>query len=184
MPLFPSIVPGDRVPHVFAKFNTGVEKPLLLFHHQLMRSEDSPFTFAQRELLAAFISGLFNDCGYCIGIHGMIAERFGIQEGLIIELLADIDKAEIDDNFKPILRYVKKLTLEPTKMMREDSEAVLDAGWSERALYDALMICCAWNFMNRFVEGIGIDVHAKEYAISADMLMDGYDGAIEGFRLK
>jgi uncharacterized peroxidase-related enzyme len=184
MPLFPSIVPGDRVPHVFAKFNTGVEKPLLLLHHQLMRSKDSPFSFAQRELLAAYISGLFSDCGYCIGIHGLIAERFGIQEGLIIDILKDIDNANIDDNFKPILHYVKKLTLEPTKMTQADSKAVLDAGWSERALYDALMICCAWNFMNRFVEGVGIDVEAEDYTTSADMLMDRYDVAVEKFKLK
>ena len=55
MPLLPSLGPEDKVPHAFAKFNTGIERPIIDMHQILMRSDDSPFTIAQRELLAAFV---------------------------------------------------------------------------------------------------------------------------------
>jgi len=184
MPLFPSISKNDRLPIALAKFNTGVEKPLMQLHDVLMRSEDSPFSIAERELLAAYVSGIMNDCGYCVNIHSMIAIQFGIKEGLLESLLGDLEKADMDENFKPILRYVKKLTLEPTKMTQADSDAVYNAGWSERALYDAMLICCTWNFMNRFVEGVGLDVDPEQYKESAKMLMTGYLPVIEKFNLK
>jgi len=33
---------------------------------------------------------------------------------------------------------------------------VSHAGWSEDALYDAVILCAAFNMMNRIVEGFGI----------------------------
>lgn len=184
MPHFPSISKDERLASAFARFNTGVEKPLLELQQILMRGEGSPFDFGQRELIAAYVSGVMNDCGYCAGIHIQVAEGFGVEKGLIESLIEDIDKTDIEDNFKPVLKYVKKLTLEPDKITKADAEAVLNAGWSERALYDALVICCTWNFMNRLVEGLGLDVSPEQYKDSAKMLKGGYDEVIKQFGLK
>ena len=74
--------------------------------------------------------------------------------------------------------------MEPDKITKADAEAVLNAGWSERALYDALVICCTWNFMNRLVEGLGLDVSPEQYKDSAKMLKGGYDEVIKQFGLK
>ncbi len=41
---------------------------------------------------------------------------------------------------KPIFKYLKKLTLYPTKMVQADADDVFSAGWSKRALYDAIII--------------------------------------------
>lgn len=149
-----------------------------------MRSDDSPFTVAERELLAAYVSSLLNDCGYCTNIHTLVAIEFGIKEGLMESLMEDFETADIEEKFKPVLRYVKKLTLEPNKMVQADSDAIFNAGWSERALYDAMLICCTWNFMNRFVEGIGLEVEPTQYQEAALMLAKGYAPIIEKFNLK
>jgi uncharacterized peroxidase-related enzyme len=184
MPHFPSVKKNERLSTVFGKFNTGIEKPLLQFHEALMRSKDSPFTVAERELLAAYVSGVMNDCGYCVNIHRLVAQEFGVEEGLLERLLEDIDSPGIDEKMKPVFNYVKKLTLDPYKMVPGDTEAVFNAGWDERALYDALLICCTWNFMNRFVEGIGFEVEYDQYLESASMLKKGYAPIIEKFNLK
>jgi hypothetical protein len=42
-------------------------RPLLEFHEVLLRGA-SPFTEAERELIAAYVSGL-NGCRYCHGVH-------------------------------------------------------------------------------------------------------------------
>ncbi len=62
--------------------------------------------------------------------------------------------------------------------------AVFNAGWSERALYDAIIICCTWNFMNRFVEGLGLTVIPEHFAMEGKMLHAGYDKIYEHFNLK
>ena len=183
MPFFPSIGDEDKVPHALAKFNTGIERPLIELHQILMRNEDSPFTVAQRELLAAFVSGT-NACKYCVGAHTATAMEFGVEEELISSLLNDIDLAGVEDNMKPILKFVKKLTLDPTKMTQSDADDVFNAGWSERALYDAIIICCTWNFMNRFVEGLGLNVIPEQFEMEGKMLHAGYDKIFEKFELK
>ena len=183
MPFFSSIGAEDKVPHALAKFNTGIERPLIDLHQILMRSEDSPFTIGQRELLAAFVSGT-NACKYCVGAHSATAMEFGVEEALITGLLDDIETAEVDENMKPVFRYLKKLTLEPTKMVQSDADAVFNAGWSERALYDAIIICCTWNFMNRFVEGLGLSVIPEHFTDQGKALSAGYDKIFDKFELK
>ena len=183
MPNYPSITKEDTVASVFAKFNTGVEKPLMLMHQELMRREDSSLTIGQRELIGAYVSGV-NSCDYCAGSHSKVAIMYGIEEGLFESLLEDVDKASIEDEIKPILKFVKKLTLSPTKMTRQDVDAVLDAGWDEEGLYDAMMICCTWNFMNRFVFGLGLETNPGQSMRSAMLLKDGYTKIIDRMGLK
>ena len=183
MPLFPSIGPEDKVPHAFAKFNTGIERPLIVLHQVLMRGGDSPFTEAERELLASFVSGT-NACQYCTGAHTATAVEFGVDEALITSLLNDIDTADVEEKWKPLFKYVRKLTLEPTKMVQADADSVFNAGWSERALYDAIIICCTWSFMNRYVEGLGLSVIPEQFAMEGRMLKPGYDGIFKMFDLK
>lgn len=183
MPLLPSLGAEDKVPHAFAKFNTGIERPIIDMHQILMRSDDSPFTIAQRELLAAFVSGT-NSCNYCTGAHSATAKEFGVEESLITALLENIETAAVDEKLKPIFRYLKKLTLTPTKMVQADADAVFNVGWSERALYDAIIICCTWNFMNRFVEGVGLSVIPEQFGMEGKMLFAGYDKIFDHFELK
>jgi uncharacterized peroxidase-related enzyme len=143
------------------------------YSETLMRGP-SPLTPGERELIAAFVSGL-NACAYCHGVHEATARAFGLGEGLMANLLADSDAAPVDERMKPILRYVKKLTLTPARMTQRDADAVFAAGWSERALHDAVSVCAWFNFMNRFVEGHGIKGDPGAYRQAAQRLHDnGY----------
>lgn len=183
MPFFPSLASEDKVPNAFAKFNTGIERPLIDLHQILMRGDDSPFTIAQRELIAAFVSGT-NACKYCAGAHTATAMEFGVKEGLVSSLVDDIDSSDVAENMKPILKYLKKLALTPTKMVQADADAVFNAGWSERALYDAIIICCTFSFMNRFTEGLGLTVIPEQFGMEGKMLFAGYDKIYDHFELK
>ena len=66
-------------------------KPLGEFTEAAMRGP-SPFTQGQRELIAAYVSGL-NACAYCHGTHVAVAAACGVAPDLIKALLADIDDA-------------------------------------------------------------------------------------------
>ncbi len=153
MRIFPSIDGEPELATVFQRFPHTLA-PLLEYHDRLLRDR-SPLTVAERELIAAYVSGL-NACAYCHGAHRVAASVFGVDETLFDALMEDADKSAVDEKLKPILAYVRKLTLTPARMTEADATRVYAAGWEEQALFDAISVCALFNFMNRIVEGSGI----------------------------
>jgi uncharacterized peroxidase-related enzyme len=143
------------------------------YGHRLMRGP-SPLTPGQRELIAAFVSGV-NSCRYCHGAHSLVARAFGVDEAVLATSLDNIEVAPVDARLKPILRYIRKLTETPSQMTSADAAAVYDAGWNDEALLHAIAVCAYFNNMNRLVEGAGIVGTAEEYSVAAQRLVErGY----------
>jgi uncharacterized peroxidase-related enzyme len=183
MPFLSKITDEDKVPHVLAKFNTGTGRPLLEFHEALLRG-DSPFTVQERELMAAYVSGV-NACQYCCGAHTAAAKQFGVPEAVVTALIQDVRTADVSEKLKPVLAYIRKLTLTPTKMTQADADAVFAAGWDDRALYDAVQICCLYNFMNRFVEGVGLTPRPDQFDMEGKLIKEGgYAGMAGAFGIR
>jgi len=123
---------------------------------------ESPLSIQQRELLATYVSGL-NQCHYCHGAHHHIAEAVGVDGELLDAVLADLDTAPVEPTMKPILRYVKKLTLTPSQLTDEDTDAIRAAGWGDDALHSVNLVVAAFSFMNRYVEGAGLNIPPKAF---------------------
>lgn len=155
---------------IFKRFPSTAH-PLLAYHEALMRGS-SPLSVAERELLAAYVSGL-NACQYCHGVHSATAKNFGVAEGVLKDLIENPASAQIDKRMKPLLAFVKKLTLTPSRMVQEDADLVLAAGWDEQALHDAVSVCALFNFMNRLVDGLGLKTGAGYYKTAGDRLFSG-----------
>ena len=152
-------------------------RPLIQFHQALMRGP-SPLTAGERELIAAFVSGL-NACAYCHGIHAVTAQAFGVKPELLEELLNDLDHAPIQDRLRSLLRYVRLLTLQPNRASERDVRAVFAAGWTDQALHDAVAICALFNLMNRLVSGLGIDTDNDYLRLAGERLaLEGYAGLL------
>lgn len=177
MSVYPSLREDTSLLQVFKKFPVTA-RPLIEYYELLLRGA-SPFTVAERELIAAYVSGL-NACHYCHGVHTATAEQFGVAEGLLVQLLDDPLQAPVDDRMKPVLAYVKKLTLTPSHMTPADAEGVFAAGWNEQALHDAVSVCALFNFMNRFVQGMGVKADSDYYKLSSERLASGgYSGLLK-----
>ncbi len=172
MPFFKSLPADAGVRHIL-QLNKAAGRHLIEYHSALMRG-DSPLAPAQHELIAAYVSGL-NACQYCYGVHSETAKAFGLAEGALEALLSDPDAAPVDARMKPLLAYAKKLTLTPARMTQADADAVLAAGWSARALHDAVLTTCLFNFMNRLLEGHGCKGSKELFALRGPALKEeGY----------
>ena len=144
--------------------------------HQIVMRGPSPLSAGQRELIAAYTSSL-NACELCFGVHRLVASRFGIDADLFDAIGDDIDSAPVDPQLRPLLRFARKLTIDPSKVVQADAQAVLDAGWSEQALHDAINVISMFNFMNRLVLGHGGtegDIAPHFDAGAAHLANDGY----------
>jgi len=127
---------------------------LHLFLEDLLRGE-SPFSIAERELIAGYVSGM-NKCVFCCSVHAGLAEQFGNWEGLVQTFLSDSSFEPENPALIPVLAYVRKLTLDIDAVDQTDIDAIFAADWNEQAVVHANLICGAFNLFNRWVTGLGI----------------------------
>jgi len=147
--------------------------PLDKASQRIMRGH-SAFSPAEREMMAAYVSGL-NACAFCHGSHKAVAQQFGVEPSVIEQMVRDIDTAPIDNQLRPVFQYLKKLTLSPSKLTEADVKKVTDAGWSEEALHQAILVGCLFNFYNRLLDGHGIRGHENIYKMGGvHLYKNGY----------
>ncbi len=164
MPFLPSM-PADALVKDVYSINPQSFRHWLHVEEAIMRGA-SAFTAGERELMAAYVSKL-NSCTYCASSHSEAAIVLGVERKLIEALTADIDTAPIDKRFKPIFKFLKKLTLTSSKMIQADADAIFAEGWDERALHDIVMVCCCFSFMNRLADGHGLPSDPTLFAARA-----------------
>ncbi len=153
MSKFPSLPADPEMVEVLVAHPEGFDS--LCDYHDIILRGPSPLSVAERELIAAYVSGL-NQCDFCYGSHRTFAEVHGIKPDIFENLIRDPDNSGVDEKLLPLLAYVKKLTLAPASVTGDDAAAVYAAGWTEKALFHTIAVTGIFNLMNRLVEGTGI----------------------------
>jgi uncharacterized peroxidase-related enzyme len=161
MPFFKSLPEGSGPGNIFAAYPE-------IYSHWTQMGEAlinglSALSAGERELIQAYVSGLVN-CRYSYIAHCEAAYARGIERGLVEKIIDNPDTAPVEAKLKPVLAYVKKLTLTPTETSQADADAVFDAGWDEKALHDVIAVTARMNFMCRIVEGYGFTPMTPEIA--------------------
>src|SRR5690349_3904117 len=143
----------------------------------------SPLSQGERELILAYAAGVAG-CKFVYVAHSEVAYAWGIEEGFIDRLLKDPETAPVEARLKPLLAFVRKLTLTPGEMCQADADAVFEAGWEERALQDAIAVTARAAFMQRLVEGHGFTPMSREAAAdrARRRLERGYVALYPAFR--
>jgi uncharacterized peroxidase-related enzyme len=170
MSFFKSLPADAGLLQVFQAF-PRFARPLLEYHEVLLRG-DSPFSVAERELIAAYVSGL-NNCDYCRAVHSKTAVALGIHVDAISGILSGSGFEHVDGRMRPVLVFVRKLTLSPAAVTAADADAIFAAGWNDRALHDAAAICGLFNLMNRLVNGLGVEATEDYTKLAAQRLAEG-----------
>jgi uncharacterized peroxidase-related enzyme len=161
MAFFKSL-PADAGPaNLFAKY-PGIYSLWSKMSQALMNGP-SPLTQSERELIFAYAAGVAG-CKFVYAAHSEVAYAWGVERGVLDRLLENLDKAPVDARLKPLLAFVRKLTLTPGEMSQADADAVFEAGWNDQALHDAIAVTARAAFMQRLVEGHGFTPMSPEVA--------------------
>jgi len=161
MPFVKSLPENAGPPSIFERY-PDIYGPWSTMSEALMNGP-SPLSQGERELILAFAAGL-GGCRFVFVAHAEVAYAWGIARGLLDRLLEEFDTAPVEARLRPVLAYVRKLTLTPRDLSQADADAVFAAGWDEKALHDAIAVAARAAFMQRLVEGFGFTPLTPEMA--------------------
>ena len=151
-----------------------IAEAISMLSEYVMRSDDVQFSRAERELIATYVSDL-NGCDYAARTHQATAEAEGMDAAVFAPLLKDIELAPLEARLKPVLNYVKILTLRPAEITQAEVDAVFNAGWDEKSFHFATMVCGMFGLYNRILLGYGISNTDEFYRESGRRLAEnGY----------
>jgi uncharacterized peroxidase-related enzyme len=183
MPFFKSLSEGSGPANVFTAYPEIYR--LWSEMSQALMNGPSPLSQGERELILAYAAGVAG-CKFVYGAHSEVAYAWGIECGLLDQMLDDFETAPVSQRLKSLLAFVRKLMLSPGEMTKTDADAVFEAGWEERALHDAIAVTARAAFMQRLVEGHGFSPMSRELAAkrAKQRVERGYVNLYPAFRNK
>lgn len=122
----------------------------------------SPLSRAQREMIAVVVS-VNNNCSYCATHHGSALQHYWKDEEKLKQLKADYREVEISENERSLCKYAEEITLRPHNLEEVDPTVSLkEMGFSDAAILDATLVVAYFNFVNRLVLSLGVEIEQDE----------------------
>jgi len=118
----------------------------------------SPLKRYQREMIAVIVS-VANQCIYCQKHHGEALHHFWKDTERIERLSEDYTQAGLSNADLFLCRYADTLTRNPNDSGIKDLIVFMkEAGLDDRMILDCALITAYFNFVNRLVLGLGVDL--------------------------
>ena len=120
-----------------------------------------------RELIAAWTSQM-NGCPYCVGTHNWFLLQFGGSKELADAIQTAESPADlpVDEKTRELLNLTTQIARAAYKILDEDWQRALDAGWSTDELLEAVFTAALFNMINSLVDGLGLGTAVRESRIS------------------
>ena len=108
-----------------------------------------------KEELALVVSGL-NTSTYCLAAHMQILGNLGVDKAVGRKLAKDYASAPVEPKEMELFRFAEKLTRQPADIEKSDVDRLREAGWSDAAIVDTVLVTSLYNCANRFSAGLGL----------------------------
>lgn len=119
---------------------------------------NSELSRPQREMMAVVVS-VANNCSYCATHHGSALLHYWKDEEMVTELKRDYREMELTNKEMALCKYAEEVTLRPQNLEEVDPTAALkEIGLSDAAILDATLVVAYFNFVNRMVLSLGVEI--------------------------
>ncbi|MEN3304763.1 MAG: hypothetical protein V7603_965 [Micromonosporaceae bacterium] len=160
------------------RFRPETAKPLNELAEVLLRGPH-PLSRGERELIAAYVSGL-NECRFCCASHSAFAAA-QLDEGmtLVDQVCHDPQTAPISAKLRALLRIAGTVRDDARAVTREMIDAARTEGATDLEIHDTVLIAAAFCMYNRYVDGLATFApdDPQQYALSAKRIVDQGYGA-------
>ena len=137
------------------RFRPQTADPLNRLADALLHAPHPTLSAGERELIAAYVSGL-NQCNFCCSSHSAFAAAT-LEGGmaLVERVRADLDNAEVSEKMRALLRIAAAVQEDGRKVTSAMVATAREAGATEVEIHDTVLIAAAFCMFNRYVDGLG-----------------------------
>ncbi|MFG6529542.1 MULTISPECIES: peroxidase-related enzyme [unclassified Sulfitobacter] len=153
------------VPNVLRAYAFDIDKlnAFTGMYNDLMLG-DSALSKLEREMIAVAVSSV-NKCYYCLVAHGAAVREMSGDPQLGEALVMNYRVAKISAKQRAMLDFAVKLTEASAKVEEADRQALRDAGFTDRDIFDIASVAGFFNMTNRVASATDMrpndDYHAQ-----------------------
>ncbi len=153
------------VPNVLKAYAFDIDKlnAFTAMYNDLMLG-DSGLTKLEREMIAVVVSSV-NKCFYCLTAHGAAVRALSGDPKLGEMLVMNWRVADLSERQHAMLWFAEKMTKASAEIGEYDREALRDAGFSDRDIWDIANVTGFFNMTNRVASATDMrpndDYHAQ-----------------------
>ena len=143
------------------------EKKLRAFsdmYNELMLG-DSGLSKLEREMIAVAVSSV-NKCYYCLTAHGAAVRQLSGNPALGEQMVMNYRAAALSHRQKVMLDFAVKLTERPDTIEEKDREALREAGFSDRDIWDISAAASFYNMSNRMAAAVDMRPNAEYHTMA------------------
>ena len=110
---------------------------------------------ADREMIAVVVSSI-NRCWYCQVAHGAAVRALSGDPSLGEAMVMNWRAADLDARQTAMLEFAEKVTKASAETVEADRQALRDAGFSERDIWDIAAVVGFFSMSNRMASAVGM----------------------------
>lgn len=143
-------------------FDQAKLRAFAAFYNDLMLAP-SGLTKLERELIAVVVSAE-NHCFYCLVAHGAAVRQISGDPKLGELVAFNYRAGDLDARTVAMLDFATKLTREPNLVVEADRQALRDAGFSDRDIWDIAAVTAFFNMSNRVASATDMQPNDEYHA--------------------
>jgi len=153
------------VPNVLTAYAHNIDhlNAFVATYNTLMLS-DSGLSKLEREMIAVVVSSI-NKCFYCLVAHGQAVRALSGDPVLGEMLVMNWRSARLEPRHIAMLRFVEKMTKASHEIEESDRQALRDAGFTDKDIWDIANVAGFFNMTNRVASATDMrpndDYHAQ-----------------------
>jgi uncharacterized peroxidase-related enzyme len=163
--------PSGKIDHILMSHSLRphtLEGHMKLYKNVLHHSANE-HPKALLEALGVYVS-MLNDCSYCVEHHYQGYKRLlndsnraqAVRNAMENDNLSSV----FDENECHLFNYAKTLTKTPTLISKATIEQLRTAGWDDGKILEANQVIAYFNYANRTVLGLGVDLENSDIGLS------------------
>ena len=126
---------------------------------------DCGLTKLEREMIAVAVSAV-NRCFYCLTAHGAAVRELSGDPVLGELMVMNYRVADLSDRQRAMLDFAVKVTKASSEIVEEDRQALRDAGFSNRGVWDIAEVAAFFNMSNRVSSAIAMKPNAEYHGMA------------------
>ena len=153
------LVPNVLKAHAF---EIGKLDAFTAMYSEIMLAE-SGLTKLEREMIATVVSSI-NRCWYCQVAHGAAVRELSGDPVLGERMVMNYRTADLTPRQRTMLEFAEKVTTASATVQDEDRQALRDAGFTDRDIFDIASVTGFFNMSNRLASAIDMRPNDEYHA--------------------